>query len=800
MGSTHPDSSADTSDGDATDRRNSDPYLKWLEDEVQAGRADLRERLKELECLFSVDRALRRAEHEWRTSLQSVVDTLPSGFRIPARTSVRVKWGDEEFKSEGFEPSRFRLSKPISAGGEVRGEIEVCLTPTEDESTTSFAPEEEGLFSGVGDRLKEALGRIQAEDELRKRENFVRSLVRSSPIPLFTIDADRRVLSWNPAAERTFGWLADDVIGRPSQIWPEDQEAELEALLRRAMGGESISGLRLPCRRHDGSAIDISLAVAPVQDQAGGVTAILFAVQDFDDPSGAWRRNQFQASLLDAVGQAVIATDLDGDITYWNRAAQELYGWSSTEALGRAIQDLTPALTSAAHADEVMEILQRGESWTGEFAARHKDGSPLKVLVTNAPVMDEHGGLVGIIGVSSDVSTLRNLEAQMRQSQKMEALGRLAGGIAHDFNNILTVIQGYAEMPLDDVPEDSPLRSDVHEVLNATRHATQLTRPLLALSRRQVVNLGIQDLRESTRRMESMLTRLVPSRIGLSFDLTEEPEWIKADVSQLEQVILNLVVNAKDAIDGAGAIEVAVDRCEISQEQVESTPWEAAPGSYARLTVADSGVGMPPEVVERMFEPFFTTKPPDEGTGLGLSTVFGIVRQAGGYIRADTAPGRGTTLEVLWPRVESPEDASEPVEPVTGAGNRDRGKPPGSRYDEVVLIVDDAPTLLSLVKRVLEQAGYRALTAANGEEALRIVETHHPEVALVISDVVMPVMGGGDLLHRLRAVFPDLPIVLMSGHADREVGEDLRALASGFLAKPFGRQQLIRLVEAALPS
>ncbi len=780
------------SGGDPADRPSSDPYLRWLENEVREGRADLRERLKELECLFSVDRALRRADHQWRASLQSVVDTLPSGFRSPAQTSARVQWGDEEFRSESFESSRLRLSKPISTDGQVQGEIEVCLAPTEDESTPSFLPEEESLLAGVGDRLGEALGRMQAEAELREREDFLQSLIRSSPIPLFTIDAQGRTLSWNPAAERIFGWPPDDVVGHPAPIWSEDQQEELTTLLQRVHGGESISGFHLTCRRHDGSPIDIFLSIAPVQDRAGGVRAVLFAVQDFSDPSGVWQQNLFQARLLDAVGQAVIATNLDGRIIYWNRAAQELYGWSSTEALGQNVMDLTPTPEAAAQAEEVMETLRQGESWTGEFKARRKDGSRLQVLVTNAPVMDEEGNLSGIIGVSSDIGIVKNLEAQLRQSQKMEALGQLAGGIAHDFNNILTVIQGHTELLLGELAEDSGLRSDLHEISVATHRATTLTRPLLALSRRQVLDVRIQDLRELMTRTEFMLRRLVPSRIELSFELAGDPEWIKADVSQVDQVILNLVVNAVDAVTDTGVITVTVDRCEVSQEQVESTPWEVAPGTYSRLTVTDSGVGMPPEIVERIFEPFFTTKPPDQGTGLGLSTVFGIVRQSEGYTRIDTAPGRGTTFEVLWPRIEPPEEAAEPVA-APGSDGHDSSR--GDRRDELVLIADDSPPLLMVAKRMLEQAGCRVLTATNGEEAFGLVEAHDRELALVISDVVMPVMGGGTLVRRLHSSFPDLPVVLMSGYAGREVDKDLRALASGFLAKPFGPQDLVRVVK-----
>jgi two-component system, cell cycle sensor histidine kinase and response regulator CckA len=794
MGKRHTSSGDGKVVGSPAGRRRSEPYLRWLEAEVREGRADLQERINELECLFSVDRELRRTDDDWRTSLQRVVDLLPSGFRSPARTAVRVRWGDEEFSGEGFESTRYRLSKRITAGDQVRGEIEVGRAVTEEESTASFGPEEESLLSGVADRLGEALGRREAEGELRDSEAFLQALVRSAPIPLFTIDAQGRVLSWNPAAERTFGWAPDAVVGGPPPIWPEARREELASMLRRALDGESISGLRLACLRHDGSSIDVSLAVAPVQGRADRVNATLFAVQDFSDPSGAWSRNRFQARLLDSVGQAIIATDLDGRIAYWNRAAQELYGWDSTEALGKNIMDLTPALETGTQAEEVMEILRKGERWSGEFETRHRDGSPIQVLVTNAPFVDEQGNLGGIIGASSDIGVLKNLEAQLRQAQKMEALGRLAGGIAHDFNNILTVIQGHSEILLDDLPEESGLRDDIREVMDAIERATQLTRPLLALSRRQVLDLQIQDLKRSTKRMESILRRLVPSRIELSFDLKGDPEWIKADVTQLDQVILNLVVNAVDAVPGAGAIEVAVDRREISQEQAEAEPWEAAPGTYARLSVTDSGTGMSPDVEERIFEPFFTTKPPNEGTGLGLSTVFGIVRQGGGYILVDTAPGRGSTFEVIWPLVKPPRKASEPV---ADFGSDRPGLPPETPHDKLVLIVDDAPAILRIATRVLEQAGYRALTAANGQEALRMAEAHHPELALVISDVVMPVMGGAVLLERLHSSLPDLPIVLMSGHTDQEVGEDLRAMASGFLPKPFGPRDLIRVVKEA---
>ncbi|TVP45058.1 MAG: PAS domain S-box protein [Gemmatimonadales bacterium] len=785
------------------DRIPQDPYLAWLEGALEEGKADLRERMKELSCLFAVDRALRRGDPEWRVSLQEVVDVLPSGFRLNPAPGARIRLGTEEVVTSGFRSTEWNMTRRIVADDRELGEVEVARSRPPPGGDAPFSLEEANLFASVADRLGEAMGRIHAEESLRQGEMFQRALIRASPIPLFSIDTEGSVVVWNPAAERVFGWSSEEVCGNPLPILGEADTEAFIGMRRRAADGETLTGVPFTCHRHDGSPAPVLLSISPVRlpfDDAGP-RAILFAVQDLDDAESVEKTNRLQARLLDSVGQAVIATDLEGRITYWNRAAESIYGWPSTEALGRDILDLVPSVEAHREAGEVMETLRRGERWTGRMEVRRRDGSTFPALVTNAPIHDAHDRLVGVVGVSTDISQVRELEAQLRHSQKMQALGGLAGAIAHDFNNLLTVIQGHTEMLAHDLPRNSLFREDMQEIIAATHRATRLTRPLLALSRRQVMEEIVLDLGKSLADIEPLLRRLIPSRIQVEVNLVGKRATVYADPSQVDQVIMNLVVNAVDAVKGVGEIRLGVDRCTITPESAVTGPWEAPPGTYARLTVADTGEGMTADLAERVFEPFFTTKPPGQGTGLGLSTVFGIVKQGRGHVLLTSEPGEGTTFEILWPLVEAPGAVESAAK--AGAGNssgsgRDRDEIRLTEGAATVLVVDDDPGFRAVVQRMLERSGYRAVTATNGREAVDMLSGEAEGIVLVLSDVVMPLMGGSALLEYLEETGPGVPIVLTSGHPDRELPEDVRRRAAGFLRKPFGPAGLLRVVREAL--
>jgi len=743
-----------------------DPYLEWLEGALEAGKADLRERVRELSCLFAVDRALRRGDEEWRVSLQEVVEALPSGFRPdPSPPGVCIRLGTEEVTTPGFRSTAWSLTRRIVADDQELGEVEVARSGPAPEDEAPFSPEEVNLLSSVADHLGEAMGRIHAEESLRQGEAFQKALIHASPVPLFSIDPEGLVVMWNPAAERVFGWTSKEVCGSPLPILNEVDTEAFVRMRRRAAAGQTLAGVHFSCRRHDGTPVSVLLSISPVRLPFGDAEprAILFAVEDFED-------------------------------------SETIYGWRCTEVLGRDILDVVPSEASHREGEAVMELLRGGERWTGQMDVRHLDGSIFPSLVTNAPIRDEHDRLVGVVGVSTNISRVRDLEAQLRQSQKMEALGGLAGGIAHDFNNLLTVIQGHTEMIVQDLSPNSPLKEDMQEIIAATHRATRLTRPLLALSRRQVVEETFLDLGQSLTDIEPLLRRLIPSRIDVKVDLGEEPGTVHADPSQVDQVIMNLVVNAVDAVKGNGEIRLGVDRCTVTPESAANGPWEAAPGRYVRLRVSDTGGGMTPEVAGRVFEPFFTTKPSGQGTGLGLSTVFGIVKQGRGHILLNSEPEEGTTFEILWPLVETPgTDAGRP--PRTDAS------PSSSRHDPdlsggpdspvTVLVVDDDPGFRSVVQRTLGRSGYRVLAASNGREAVEILGENAADVRVVLSDVVMPLMGGSDLLEHLAATRPGIAVILTTGYADRELADHVRRRAAGFLRKPFGSRDLLRVVREA---
>ena len=633
-------------------------------------------------------------------------------------------------------------------------------------------------------------GQARAEEEQER----LLALLDSTPDFVGIATAEQDVTYVNPAGRRMVGLGLDasldgvriDDFHPPAAMKRLRDEAFPAASAKGTWSGESA------LRRADGGEIPVWQVVVAHHSDTGEIEFVSTIASDLTEWHEASDQLHFQAGLLDAVGQSVIATDLGGRVTFWNRAAEELYGWTADEAKGMSILDLTPAEPARRRGEEVLAALRRGGRWSGEFALRRKDGTVFPGLVTNAPIRDETGALVGIVGVSSDLSERKALEVELAQAQKMDAVGRLAGGIAHDFNNLLTVIEMHTQILLAG-PEASPdQRADFREIRSAARRAAELTRQLLAFSRKQVLEEQIVDLRAEIGGMRTMLRRLIPERITLEVDLGDAPTMVNADPTQVQQVLLNLVVNAVDALEDHGVIEVRVDRTTLSDEDVQAIPWRVAPGDYARLTVHDSGTGMSEPVMERIFEPFFTTKELGKGTGLGLASVYGIVKQSGGHVFVESAEGAGATFRVLLPAADGDSGA---------AGQNERAAPEetdGRTHAGTVLVVEDDPAVRNVAVRVLRSAGYEVVTAANGLEALEQVERQGDTIRLVVTDLVMPVMGGIELTRELGRRRPELPVVLASGYPREESGLDVAELGAAFLAKPFTVSDLLGTVRRAL--
>ncbi len=492
--------------------------------------------------------------------------------------------------------------------------------------------------------------------------------------------------------------------------------------------------------------------------------------------------------VTENIADAVFLLDNDGRLVWSNPRGLEITGYTEEELRGRSPLTLFPPAGAAA--------LQAGMEavWAGESRARffetevlRRDGTHLLAEAQVSSVLKD-GRPVARLAVLRDITERKKLEEQLRQAQKMEAIGRLAGGVAHDFNNLLTVIGGRCHLVINSLPAGHPLRRDIELIRGASERAAQLTHQLLAFSRRQVLESRVLDLNATVVGIEPLLRRMIGEDIQVVIGPTKELGRIKADPGQIEQVILNLAVNARDAMPRGGRLTLETANVDGPDGDGVGVS-NRTPGRYVVLAVSDTGIGMSPEVQANIFEPFFTTKDPGKGTGLGLSTVYGIVQQSGGHIAVRSEPGHGTTFRIYLPRVDAaPVSDQAPPEVVAAP-----------RGTETVLLVEDDEALRILAKEVLAVLGYTVLEAGHPADAIRIAESHGETIHLLLTDVVMPQMNGRQLAETLAAARPDLKVLYMSGYTAGTIGAD-GILEPGvqFLQKPFTPLGLGRKVREVL--
>jgi PAS domain S-box-containing protein len=500
---------------------------------------------------------------------------------------------------------------------------------------------------------------------------------------------------------------------------------------------------------------------------------------------------QTQQRLITAIEQAsesIVITDPQGIFLYVNPGFEQASGYSRDEVIGKDASCVVSGKHDAAFYDDMWATLRAGRVWRGRFINRKKDGSLYTEDATITPVRDENGAIVSHVCVQHDVTRELQLEEQYRQAQKMELVGRLTAGIAHDFNNLLTAINGFAELARSKSAPDNPLTESLDKILNSGWRAADLVRQLMAFSRKQVVEPEVLNLNTVVPDMDKLLRRVIGEHIELKTTLAPGLWPVKADPAQIEQVIVNLAVNARDAMPAGGHLTIETANVVLDQGYV-AQHLDALPGEHVLLAVSDNGVGMSDEVKAHLFEPFFTTKAPSKGTGLGLATVYGIVKQSGGHIWCYSEEGRGTTFKIYLPRargIEAP------------ARRHDQGDtlPRGS---ETVLLVEDDPAVREMTARVLRGQGYGVLEAPNGAEALGLARKHPGAVHLLLTDVIMPGLSGKALVMQLSRICPGIKVLFMSGYTDDAIVQ-LGVLESGmaFLQKPFGPQALARKVRGLL--
>jgi PAS domain S-box-containing protein len=492
------------------------------------------------------------------------------------------------------------------------------------------------------------------------------------------------------------------------------------------------------------------------------------------------------AAAVDQAAEAILTTDRAGHVTYANLAFERISGISVSEIVGRD-PDLLRRVIDERPLAEMSSALLRGENWEGLLALKRRDGTTIDVDMAVGPLREGTGAIAGSVAVARDVSRERALEAQLSQAQRMEAVGRLAGGIAHDFNNILTAISGFGELAAAELPGDHPVASDIEQILKASARAAALTQALLAFSRRQAMQTQLIDLNEVLGGLTPMLGRLIGEDVRLTVRLEPNLWLVRADRSQFEQVVLNLAVNATDAMPDGGTLTIETLNVDLDAAFAQSH-LGASDGPYVALRVSDTGVGMIPEVMEHVFEPFFTTKERGKGTGLGLSSAVGVVQQSGGFLSLESKPDAGSVFTVYLPRSEG---AALPDETAGYAELAVGGK-------ETILVVEDEDAVRTFVERVLTGAGYRVIAASHGAQALAIA-TDAAQLDLLFTDVVMPGMSGVELAAALAATHPGLPVIYASGYSEEGVLEG-RGGETGvpYLPKPYTAESLLTLVREIL--
>jgi len=496
-------------------------------------------------------------------------------------------------------------------------------------------------------------------------------------------------------------------------------------------------------------------------------------------------------SLLDEAPIAVIALSNDDLVTMWNPCAERMLGWTAAEVIGRPLPTVTPQ--GRDEFDSFREQEGRVEQiHHREHAVLRKDGSSLHIALSTAALHNAAGEVQGTIVLYGDVSERKALEEQLRQSQKMEAVGQLAGGVAHDFNNLLTVIMAHTGLLAQSLPRDSEAHQDVEEIQRAATGAAGLTRQLLAFSRKQVLRPVVLDLNETLAGSTGVLRRVLAEDIEIITRQGSEPLFVRADPVQLEQVIMNLAVNARDAMAFGGALTIETGLVEGGRQKVLSEQGILPPGFYAQLCVSDTGVGIPLDVQPRIFEPFFTTKEVGRGTGLGLSTVFGIVTQSNGFLDLSSAPGIGTTIRIYLP-----------IQPFTELDDRTSADPhpDDATGSETILLVEDSAPVRALARRVLERQGYVVLEASDGVEGIEAAEEFAGEIDLVLTDAIMPRAGGGELVRAIRASRPGVRVLYMTGYTEDElVRAGVRNDQDNLMLKPFTPDTLVSAVRQTLDS
>jgi PAS domain S-box-containing protein len=631
-----------------------------------------------------------------------------------------------------------------------------------------------------------------------------------TPDAIIAVDQSGTILRVNSQTLQMFGYKREELIGQKIEtLVPERQRARHHEHRQEFAGHPKIrrmgAGLDLHGKRRDGSEFPVEISLSPVQTKHGML--VLSAIRDVTDRKRMedelrkahqelsertdrelWESRSQLAAIVDSSEDAIVGKDLDGIVTSWNKGAEHMYGYTAQEIVGNSISILTPR-NRPDEIPSILEKIRRGERLEHyETLRMAKDGRPLQVSVSISPIRDSSGEVIGASAITRDITDQKRSEDQLRQAQKLEAVGRLAGGVAHDFNNVLGIITACTELLRGRKTQAEEVSELVENISTAAHRGANLTRQLLSFSRKQATQPIIFDLSERVREVSNLVRPLMGDDVEVLIHAKSSAALVEVDPGQFDQIVMNLALNARDAMPHGGKLVFELSSVQFDQEFVKQHPQVAA-GNYIQLNVSDTGIGMDEATVTRIFEPFFTTKEVGKGTGLGLATVYGIVRQAGGYIWVYSEPNRGTTFKLYLPSAEHKVGSATEAE-------TEEAVPPSQ--GQTILLVEDDKIMRGLTRKMLEGHGYSVIEAEDGQSALKVAESGS-RIDLVLTDVVMRGLSGPELGSQLARRGPAVKVLYMSGYSGElfEKNRDEQPTSS-LLEKPFSRKALLRAVHAAL--
>ena len=747
---------------------------------------ELGERVKELTTIHQVALILNDPMYTLDAALLAVAGLIPSGYQWPAHAVARIHLGERAWAGAGWRTGPIAQVAELSVDGQA-GAIEVVYhDPPVAAGAEPFLPEEASLLRSLAELVGSRLARAHANEELRFRARLLDAVEQA----VIATRLDGTVIAWNRYAEVLYGWTADEALGRPllELVPAPDTKEQAAAIMADLANGSSWTGEFL-VRRRDGTTFPAFVTDSPIHDAQGRLVGIVGISTDISErarieaalrasearfqaqyrgfplPTYTWRRDGDDLRLIDYNDAALVAS-LGSIATVLGRTPSELFPDDP---------DFVEDLARCAAEQTAIRVERR-------FRYPGAD-SESQLLVTYVPVPPDL-----VMVHTEDVTEQQRLASQLLQAQKLESVGRLAGGLAHDFNNILTAVAGYADLAAMAIEPDHPAQADLAEIRAVAERSGGITRQLLTLARRQTLAPQYFRVGDAIREVDKLLARLLGDESDVTLDLEDDRDWVEADRGQIEQVLINLAVNARDAMPDGGAFRVTVRSVTLDTGAAQSLALEA--GDYIMLAASDTGVGISADIQAHIFEPFFTTKPPDKGTGLGLATAYSILRQHGGAIAVESAPGQGATFTLYLPRGGPP-----PAFARTAA--QPAGLPRGA---ETILLVEDNPSVRDLTRRVLEAQGYTVLVAADGQAALDLLAGARIQaIDLLITDMAMPRLGGLALAEHILGQRPGTRVLFMSGNLAEAVGDDRRLPAdTAFLPKPFAPGALTRKVRDVL--